>query len=319
MWEQEEFAKHWRNEFPDGEVPQMDLNSVEDIESELEACKSNLKRLQKALAEEKFKVIYLQTTVARQRRHEPDRCGGKDENFNADPFGLSKSVMKPPRREEETDGSGSRTRTRAPDTGGARLHAAGAATSFGRERSRFSGRTGKPVPIPVPPPKLSYHRGSPAGGPQPNDNEAGSDREYEDVELNENFVRNNLLAPKNVGRDSRRPLRHSRDFDSGDDGRLSPSFPLIHRRASRGSGCSTPDRRSDGYLSSDHEDSSSADFNYNTDGYEGDGAEDGKSQDGSETLPYIDESPTMSPQLCAPQGPDGETVSPTPLEGLLPG
>ncbi|KAG7223213.1 hypothetical protein INR49_015746, partial [Caranx melampygus] len=61
------------------------------------------------------------------------------------------------------------------------------------------------------------------------------------------------------------------------------------------------------------------DFNYNTDGYEGDGAEDGKSQDGSETLPYIDESPTMSPQLCAPQGPDGETVSPTPPEGLLPG
>ncbi|XP_008301185.1 active breakpoint cluster region-related protein-like isoform X1 [Stegastes partitus] len=64
---------------------------------------------------------------------------------------------------------------------------------------------------------------------------------------------------------------------------------------------------------------SSDDFNYNTDGYEGDGAEDGKSQDGSETLPYIDESPTMSPQLCAPQGPDGETVSPTPPEGLPPG
>uniref|UniRef100_A0A671YFZ0 ABR activator of RhoGEF and GTPase n=1 Tax=Sparus aurata TaxID=8175 RepID=A0A671YFZ0_SPAAU len=60
-------------------------------------------------------------------------------------------------------------------------------------------------------------------------------------------------------------------------------------------------------------------FNYNTDGYEGDGTEDGKSQDGSETLPYIDESPTMSPQLCAPQGPDGEAVSPTPPEGLPPG
>lgn len=61
------------------------------------------------------------------------------------------------------------------------------------------------------------------------------------------------------------------------------------------------------------------DFNYNTDGYEAEGAEDGKSQDGSETLPYIDESPTMSPQLCAPQGPDGEAVSPTPPEGLPPG
>ena len=61
----------------------------------------------------------------------------------------------------------------------------------------------------------------------------------------------------------------------------------------------------------------SPDFNYNTDGYEGDGAEDGKSQDSSETLPYIDESPTMSPQLCAPQGHDGEAVSPTPPEGLV--
>uniref|UniRef100_A0A4W6EWV3 ABR activator of RhoGEF and GTPase n=1 Tax=Lates calcarifer TaxID=8187 RepID=A0A4W6EWV3_LATCA len=174
----------------------MDLKSVEDIESELETCKSNLKRLQKALAEEKFKVIYLQTTMARQKRNDPE-----------------------------------------------------------------------------------------------------SDREYEDAELNENFVRNNLLAPKAGGRDghrthrdTRRPFRHSRDFDSGDDGSIYRSFSL---------------RRPD--------------FNYNTDGYEGDGAEDGKSQDGSETLPYIDESPTMSPQLCAPQGPDGETVSPTPPEGLLPG
>uniref|UniRef100_A0A3B3DBG7 ABR activator of RhoGEF and GTPase n=1 Tax=Oryzias melastigma TaxID=30732 RepID=A0A3B3DBG7_ORYME len=42
----------------------------------------------------------------------------------------------------------------------------------------------------------------------------------------------------------------------------------------------------------------------------------GKSQDGSETLPYIDESPTMSPQLCVAQGPDGEVISPTPPEGL---
>uniref|UniRef100_A0A4W4ENZ1 Active breakpoint cluster region-related protein n=1 Tax=Electrophorus electricus TaxID=8005 RepID=A0A4W4ENZ1_ELEEL len=58
-------------------------------------------------------------------------------------------------------------------------------------------------------------------------------------------------------------------------------------------------------------------FNYNTDGYEGDGAEDRKSQDGSETMPFIDESPTMSPQLCV--RPDGEAVSPTPPDCLLPG
>ncbi|XP_007545899.1 active breakpoint cluster region-related protein isoform X1 [Poecilia formosa] len=319
MWEQEEFAKHWRNEFPDAEVPRMDLSSVEDIESELESCKANLKKLQKALAEEKFKVIYLQTTVAQQKRNDPERFEGKDENFNAETFAVPKmrNVRKPLRREDEGGGG---ERTKVSDSGGLKLSAAANTPgSFGRERSRFIGRTGKYVPIPVPPQKP--RREDKAA----NDNEEeDSDREYEDAELNENFVRNNLLTPKSVGKDNQRtpvicrdnlrPFRHSRDFDS-DDGRLSPSFPHVHRRASRGSGCSTPDRRSDGYLSSDHDDSSSADFNYNTDGYDGDGVEDGKSQDSSETLPYIDESPTMSPQLCVSQGPDGEAVSPSPLEG----
>ena len=60
------------------------------------------------------------------------------------------------------------------------------------------------------------------------------------------------------------------------------------------------------------------DFNYNTDGYDGDAAEDHKSQDGSETMPFIDESPTISPSLCA-CGPDGDAISPVPPEDLLPG
>lgn len=269
MWEQEEFAKHWRNEFPDGEVPQMDLNSVEDIESELETCKGNLKRLQKALAEEKFKVIYLQTTVTRQKKNDLERFEGKDENFNAKTFAFPKTedIRKPQRRYDEGDGE------RTKDSGGVKLPAAGNTaglnSSFGRERGRFSGKMGKPVPIPVPPVKTGFPRGDKTAVfvSKVNDNEVNSDREYEDAELNENFVKNNLLTPKSIGRDgqrtsnvnrdNRRPFRHSREFDSGDDGRCSPSFQLIHR-ASRGSRCSTPDRKSDGYLSSDHEDSSSA-------------------------------------------------------------
>ncbi|XP_034033683.1 active breakpoint cluster region-related protein isoform X1 [Thalassophryne amazonica] len=294
MWEQEEFEKHWRNEFPDGEVPRMELSSVEDIESELESCKVKLKRLQKALAQEKFKVIYLQTTVDRRRRTEPERPEGRDENSN----------------------------TFSPKPARVSVDAAGVGSSFSRERSRFSGK--KPVPIPVPIPVPPQRAAPTCAGVGPPGTEDGSDREYEDAELNENFVRNNLLAPKTVWRNSgrtqsRKPLQHSRDLDS-DDGRLSPSLlPQGDLRPARGSGCSTPDRRSDGYLSSDHDDDSSADFNYNTDGYEGDGADDGKSQEGSETLPYIDESPTMSPQLCVSQGHDGDVVSPTPPEGLLPG
>uniref|UniRef100_A0A3Q3LCI1 ABR activator of RhoGEF and GTPase n=1 Tax=Mastacembelus armatus TaxID=205130 RepID=A0A3Q3LCI1_9TELE len=174
MWEQEEFAKHWRNEFPDGEVPQMDLHSVEDIESELETCKANLKRLQRALAHEKFKMIYLQTTVARQRRNEPQGFGGKDENFNADSFGFSKTAN---------------IRTKAADSGGVKPHIAGTTmgltSSFGQERSRFSGKTGKPVPIPVPPPKYICQKAdtAPASIPRPNDNEENSDRDVNQTSL----------------------------------------------------------------------------------------------------------------------------------------
>ncbi|XP_066552293.1 active breakpoint cluster region-related protein isoform X2 [Amia ocellicauda] len=59
-------------------------------------------------------------------------------------------------------------------------------------------------------------------------------------------------------------------------------------------------------------------FNYNTDGYDGDATDDHKSQDGSETMPYIDESPTMSPQLGT-RSQDSEAVSPSPHDALGPG
>lgn len=64
-----------------------------------------------------------------------------------------------------------------------------------------------------------------------------------------------------------------------------------------------------------------ADFNYGTEGYDADGPEEQKlAQEGSETMPYIDESPTMSPQLSARSQDSGDGgVSPTPSEVLLPG
>ncbi|XP_016341817.1 active breakpoint cluster region-related protein-like [Sinocyclocheilus anshuiensis] len=278
MWEQAEFEKHWRNEFPEGEVPVMNLSSVEDIEAELEKCKANLKVLQQALSEEKFKVIYLQTTIAQKKTYDIERwCNKADSNQDSPCDSESK----------------------------------------GGDVLRGS-KTGKPILVPPRkktdiPQRLPSARDISRCVAEQRNSEQDSDREFEDVELNENFLRKNILNPKGNVRDSHRlnpRIRLSRDLDS-DDGRLSPSLAL---RGSHGSGRSTPD----GYLSSDHDDSSSADFNYNTDGYEGDTAEDRKSQDGSETMPFIDESPTMSPHLCA-RGQDGEAVSPTPPEGLLSG
>ncbi|CAL8266733.1 unnamed protein product [Merluccius merluccius] len=320
MWEQDEFARHWRNEFSDGggEAPRMaHLRSVEDVEAELESCRRGLKRLQRTLSEEKFKVNYLQAVLARQKRNSGGGGGRKDENLDA--VGEEAAAEDPPPGDPIAPAS------------------------------RPSGRACNPIPVPPRTSSMQQHP-IPAAAASPSSSSSSttqvdgnlkppptittSDHEYEDVEMNENFVRGNLLVgPKtetdnqsrrrtDSHRDALRPLRRSRDFDSGDDGggggggRLSPAA-FLHHRASRGSGCSTPDGRSDGYLSSEHDDDdSSADFNYTTDGYEGDGPEDVKSQDGSETMPFIDESPTMSPQLCTPHG---DAASPSPPEGLLPG
>ncbi|XP_024287506.1 active breakpoint cluster region-related protein isoform X2 [Oncorhynchus tshawytscha] len=343
MWEQEEFEKHWKREFPDVEAPKMDLISVEDVETELETRKANLKTLQQALSEEKFKVIYLQTTIARQKKSsDMERWEDtKDVNLNVEPI-LSKTETERKWDNEKVDGES----MKLPGTGSGsiKLQTPG---SKPEPPTRISSRTGKLIP-PAPPRKPSFQKqgntissglsqadgncigriiGKLNSGTDSNSREA-SDHEYEDAELNENFVKSNLVNTKTTTRDSQRskpypdtlcPFRQSRDFDSSDDGRQSPSCipaPFI-ASLTGGSGCSTPDRRSEGYLSSDHEDSSS-DFNYNTDGYDGDAAEDHKSQDGSETMPFIDESPTISPSLCA-CGPDGDAISPVPPEDLLPG
>lgn len=251
MWEQGEFEKHWRNEFPDGEVPRMNLSSVEDIENELEHCKARLKSLQKELAMEKFKVIYLQTTIAQKRKsYDAERWGNKENDEEV-------AATKPDKTHGES--------TRAPP--GIRLHAAECSRSVEEPSGIIvrGSKTGKPILVP-PQKKPALVKENTAGsGSAPvydecdrrrRDSERDSDKDYDDVELNENFVRKNLID--NKARESRnsslRPFRYSKDFDSGDDGRLSPSVPL---RGGFGSGRSTPDRRSDGYLSSEHEDSSS--------------------------------------------------------------
>ncbi|KAI7812351.1 putative active breakpoint cluster region-related protein [Triplophysa rosa] len=225
MWEQEEFEKHWKKEFPDGEVPVMNLRSVEDIEAELEKCKANVKMLQQALSEEKFKVIYLQTTVEQKKKRYDVRW------FN--------------RTELELERGGDTNVKAAPDV-------------------CKGSKTGKPILVPPrKKPDVHEEQSSPRDVSQLDGKRGGerresdSDHDYEDEELNENFVQRNILNPKSNVREGVRGnllVRLSRDLDS-DDGRLSPS---VAHRGVHGSGRSTPDRRSDGYMSSEHEDSSSA-------------------------------------------------------------
>ena len=63
-----------------------------------------------------------------------------------------------------------------------------------------------------------------------------------------------------------------------------------------------------------------SDFSYGADDYDAEGNEEQKGPpEGSETMPYIDESPTISPQLSARSQGGGDSISPTPPEGLAPG
>ncbi|KAL7838474.1 hypothetical protein AOLI_G00268780 [Acnodon oligacanthus] len=268
MWEQEEFEKHWRNEFPDGEVPRMNLSSVEDVEKELERCKAKLKTLQQALSEEKFKVIYLQTTIAQKKKsYDAERWGSKEEAEAAAVEASEVDGNKPAGAAGKVERLDSRVHARV------KLPGLGSIGSKGSEELSSSlaarsdvargSKTGKPIL--VPPRKKPVLLKESSSGPvleqqpvrdlaqqqqQQKVDERDSDHEYEDVELNENFVQKNLLNPK-----AKAQLRWSRDLDSGDEGRLSPSMPS---HCAFGSGRSTPDRRSDGYISSDHDDSSSA-------------------------------------------------------------
>ncbi|KAF4789804.1 breakpoint cluster region protein-like protein [Turdus rufiventris] len=60
-----DFARHWQAQFPGEPAPRMELGSVRAMERELERCRRHLRRLQRALAEERFKVGYLEAALAR--------------------------------------------------------------------------------------------------------------------------------------------------------------------------------------------------------------------------------------------------------------
>ncbi|MBN3280686.1 BCR protein, partial [Polyodon spathula] len=256
MWSPEEFEKHWKNEFPDGEVPKMELNSMEDIERELEKCKTNLKIFQQTLAEEKFKVIYLQTTLARNKKSYDRRWDGSVE---------LKEKLDTTNCKEATEDSNDKT-------GKADNHRRGIS---GLRKKAGSVQSGAPHPNPTASSSdphglyASVNKTSNKNIAKQENTEDASDHDYEEIGLNENFVKSNLMAPKIKLRETRVSNPHrgalkvfgdSKDFDSSDDGRLSPSgMPRrSDQHSNRGSGCSTPERSSDGYLSSDQEDSSSA-------------------------------------------------------------
>ncbi|CAF93756.1 unnamed protein product, partial [Tetraodon nigroviridis] len=62
------FLEAWRAQFPDSEPPKMELRCVGDIELELEKCKGSIRRLEQEVNKERFRMIYLQTLLAKERK-----------------------------------------------------------------------------------------------------------------------------------------------------------------------------------------------------------------------------------------------------------
>uniref|UniRef100_A0A8I3VWC8 Bcr-Abl oncoprotein oligomerisation domain-containing protein n=1 Tax=Callithrix jacchus TaxID=9483 RepID=A0A8I3VWC8_CALJA len=62
------FAEAWRAQFPDSEPPRRELRSVDDIEQELERCKASIRRLEQEVNQERFRIIYVQTLLAKEKK-----------------------------------------------------------------------------------------------------------------------------------------------------------------------------------------------------------------------------------------------------------
>ncbi|XP_059990476.1 active breakpoint cluster region-related protein isoform X1 [Lagenorhynchus albirostris] len=408
MWDPQDFERHWQAEFPGEEAPVMRLDSVPDMERELERSKLNLKWLQQVLAEEKFKVGYLQAALEKR-----DLGCGRLEGGDGDSRGASAEEPAGPEGEpaplEEEEGAagggGDPPGPSLPSTEVAAkaesppylcqdlptwpraAGAAGAVLSLTaaihqqllqprlllrpREDCAPPGHDGT---VPSAPgeersARTRAGRGSEDDEPDASGADDGgdsSDHDFEMVDLNEKLTPSQLLVtpcrpgtcdeaekPARVYSShrwmhlilgSRRQPRGSRDLEQLEaevkDGRGSPpaAEELLQRRAREplppwrrkrflglperdSPSHSSPDRGSDcSHNSSDHEDGSFADFSYGADDYDGEGNEEQKGPpEGSETMPYIDESPTMSPQLSARNQGGGDSISPTPPEGLAPG
>ncbi|KAG9335095.1 hypothetical protein JZ751_005771, partial [Albula glossodonta] len=71
------FVEAWKAQFPESEPPKMELNSVGSIELELERCKASIRLLEVEVNKERFRMIYLQTLLAKERKsYDRQRWGG---------------------------------------------------------------------------------------------------------------------------------------------------------------------------------------------------------------------------------------------------
>ncbi|XP_077479736.1 breakpoint cluster region protein isoform X2 [Stigmatopora argus] len=77
------FIEAWKAQFPESEPPKMELRSVGGIEHELERCKASIRRLEQEVNKERFRMIYLQTLLAKERKsYDKQRWGFRKTPLN---------------------------------------------------------------------------------------------------------------------------------------------------------------------------------------------------------------------------------------------
>ncbi|XP_015221791.2 breakpoint cluster region protein isoform X1 [Lepisosteus oculatus] len=106
------FVEAWKAQFPESEPPKMELKSVGDIEQELEKCKASIRRLEMEVNKERFRMIYLQTLLAKEKKsYDRQRWGFRRVSHMNEAGGSDQpSSPDPPQPHPHESGEGDRSR-----------------------------------------------------------------------------------------------------------------------------------------------------------------------------------------------------------------
>uniref|UniRef100_A0A8C9V4W8 BCR activator of RhoGEF and GTPase n=1 Tax=Scleropages formosus TaxID=113540 RepID=A0A8C9V4W8_SCLFO len=190
------FVEAWRAQFPESDPPVMELNSVGDIEQELEKCKASIRRLEMEVNKERFRMIYLQTLLAKERKsYDRHRWGFKrvsQINEGDQPAGMTHRETDETERckyygEGEVDGPSSCQQR----SGVSSRKSTVTSTPHDKEDTSPKEKPGMGLGVATSglgELRRPVHRGRSA------ETSCGYDAEYEDTELNPRFLRDNLVV-----------------------------------------------------------------------------------------------------------------------------
>ncbi|XP_075687884.1 breakpoint cluster region protein [Rhinoderma darwinii] len=375
MLEPAGFAEAWRAQFPDAEPPHMEVRTVRDMEQELERCQVSVRRLERELNRERFRMIYLQTLLAKERRGYDRQRWGFEQR---DPPGGGEERPVGPGREERALGPGREQKSpeekirgpgrREPPVGAPDLSPG----DMLRGPRRLLSLTERDAPEPRSD-RLRRAASQPEGNPRPpqpaetrrgrsSDSSCGWDGEYDETELNPRFIRDNALPGpgshwggpwprRSVSPQSFEDLgggytpdcssnenltSSEEELSSGPSGRVSPRGPWGRSPPSPGSASpptpQVPARhcqlrvseaaivgvRRSGQIWPSCIEPTGRDGGYHGDG-DGSlsrtppgGTEEQRTQ--NELMPYIDDSPSSSPQLSGKSHSSRDTLSSASLD-----